>query len=42
MIQDLVRKTEGFVEMSIDKSNNLVRVIGAMDMTLLTTALRTK
>ncbi|MFS8005018.1 putative heavy metal-associated domain, HMA, heavy metal-associated domain superfamily [Helianthus anomalus] len=41
-IQDLVRKTEGFVEMSIDKSNDLVIVKGAMDMKLLTLALKDK
>ncbi|KAF5758549.1 hypothetical protein HanXRQr2_Chr16g0730511 [Helianthus annuus] len=31
-----------FVEISIDKSNDFVRVKGAMDMKLLTTTLRTK
>ncbi|KAF5772692.1 putative heavy metal-associated domain, HMA, heavy metal-associated domain superfamily [Helianthus annuus] len=41
-IQDLVRKTEGFVEMSIDKGNDLVIVKGAMDMKLLMTTLKDK
>ncbi|KAI3688153.1 hypothetical protein L1987_81862 [Smallanthus sonchifolius] len=41
-IQKLVRKTEGFVDMSIDKSNELVTVKGAMDMNVLTAALKDK
>ncbi|KAI3822817.1 hypothetical protein L1987_10415 [Smallanthus sonchifolius] len=41
-IQKLVRKTEGFVEMSIDKSNDSVTVKGAMDMNVLTADLKDK
>ncbi|KAK1429158.1 hypothetical protein QVD17_11361 [Tagetes erecta] len=41
-IQKLVRKTEGFMDMSIDKSNNLVTVKGAMDIKLLTAELHDK
>ncbi|XP_076919973.1 heavy metal-associated isoprenylated plant protein 3-like [Bidens hawaiensis] len=41
-IEKLVRKTEGFVEMSIDKSNDLVTVKGAMDMNALALAIKDK
>ncbi|XP_076909381.1 heavy metal-associated isoprenylated plant protein 3-like [Bidens hawaiensis] len=41
-IEKMVRKTEGFVEMSIDKSKDLVTVKGAMDMNALAVAIKNK
>ncbi|KAF5772693.1 putative heavy metal-associated domain, HMA, heavy metal-associated domain superfamily [Helianthus annuus] len=41
-IQKLIEEAKGFVEMSIDKSNNLVMVKGAMDMNVLMMTLKKK